>query len=111
SYTLVFEDGSGESTQEITLDYRWNIQDWNNLYGAYASRLAWVSVGEGGERMQVQRLDWRSRDGVERVLKRIEFASDLRNGMNPFLLGVATRGPGRAPAEPTDQRTLVWGDD
>jgi len=111
SYTLVFADGQKET---IALDYRWNIQDWNSLYGAYASQHAWAATGKGGVRQQVQQVHWQAKSAATRKLDRIEFASDLRNGLNPFLLQVVAHvpaGSGQVASNDGEADQVIWADD
>ena len=114
TYTLVFSDGQKETTQVLSLDYRWNIQDWNSLYGSYASRLAWSLTGSDGVRMQVQQMQWQASEEAGRRLERIEFTSDLRNGMNPYLLLITTHAPRSDDADKAAQAgdiKVIWADD
>jgi hypothetical protein len=85
-YLLTFADGK---TVKLPLEYRWNIQDWNSLEGAWESPLVLQgTLKHENTRLNVQRFSWRAQTGSMPLLKSIELVSDCQMGMNPMLLAM-----------------------
>ena len=112
SYKLIFGDSEEEVSCEIPLEYRWNIQDWNNLYGSYDSKLVWLYTTGSGVIMQIQKYVWHPDNEQVRFLKAVEFSSDITNGMNPLLLQITTHTPlDKKTSLKINGDEFIWGDD
>lgn len=90
SYRLKFREGEDVV---IPLTYRWNIQDWNALQGAYATQVAWQATFGQGISGKLTQVSWSAKDGRARRLESIDFTSTTELGLSPALAGITLQTP------------------
>lgn len=113
-YTLIVSHEDTEERVEIPLEYGWNIQNWNALYGPYSAPLAWVGSTSDGIRVQAQRVSWKRQDNKRAMtLKAIEFNSQEAYGIQPALLGITLESPADDDSQQNDSahRMTIMKDD
>jgi hypothetical protein len=99
SYRLKFSEGEDVV---IPLQYRWNIQDWNALQGAYATQIAWQGTFKQGISAKLTQASWTAPDNRARKLESIEFVSTTELGLSPALVGVTLQVPASKTNSSTD---------